>query len=62
MGQQRLERRRPVRDHSVDPVIAVPEMTPTKPGPGQTLTESDYLPDPEAVKASEPPAAEEVTP
>lgn len=30
-------------------MIPMPEATPTKPGPGQTVTESEFLPDPEAV-------------
>lgn len=47
MGEQRRQRRRPVRHLHVDPVITMPDLTPTKPGPGETVTESEHLPDPQ---------------
>lgn len=43
-------------------MIPMPEATPTKPGPGQTVTESEFLPDPQAaVKGVKPTATTDPT-
>lgn len=40
----------------------MPDLTPTKPGPGETVTESEFLPDPQAAPAEEVPDGTGPTP